>query len=49
MKDPVKITQRYPDMGLYGWQTAAAWFTPPIVVPALLILLVIARVVYFAS
>jgi hypothetical protein len=48
MENPAKVIRRHHLVGKYGWQTAGAWFVPPIVIPTLLILLVIMRAAYLA-
>jgi hypothetical protein len=48
MENSAKVIRHHRLVGKYGWQTAAAWFVPPIVVPVLLILLVIVRAAYLA-
>jgi hypothetical protein len=48
MENSAKVIRHQRLVGKYGWQTAAGWFVPPVVVPALLIVLVIIRATYLA-
>jgi hypothetical protein len=48
MESLTKIIRAHRFVGKYGWQTAAGWFVPPIVVPALLIFLAVIRATYLA-
>lgn len=48
MENSAKVIRRQRLGEKNGWQTALDWFVPPIVVPALLIVLGIIRAAYLA-